>query len=112
MENFKLLKFIFMSLYAAGVTGASFYYFFKLTFSAVPESNANFANLILGFLIGTAISTFLGYFYGSSQSASAAVVGDISKGLSKVDEAAIEAAKTKAVAIVEMAKTKEASSHV
>jgi hypothetical protein len=68
---FAIFKYVFMAMYATGVTAASFWYFFKLTFGVVPEDNQNFANLILGFLIGTAISTFLGYFFGASQSASA-----------------------------------------
>jgi ABC-type nitrate/sulfonate/bicarbonate transport system permease component len=57
-----------MMIYATGVTGASFWYFFAITFNKVPEDNIQNSNLILGFLIGSAISTFLGYYFGMSQS--------------------------------------------
>lgn len=63
-----VIKLIFMMVYAAGVTAASFYYFFAITFSPVPEDNIQNSNLILGFLFGSAISTFLGYYFGTSQS--------------------------------------------
>lgn len=65
---FDLFKFIFMALYAAGFTGASFWFFFKIVFGTIPDDNQQYANLILGFLIGSGISTFLGYYYGMSQS--------------------------------------------
>lgn len=63
-----IVKLCFMMLYATGVTGASFWYFFAITFNKVPEDNVQNSNLILGFLIGSAISTFLGYYFGMSQS--------------------------------------------
>ncbi len=68
MKAADIMKLIFMMLYATGVTTASFYYFFAITFSPVPEDNIQNSNLILGFLIGSAISTFLGYYFGMSQS--------------------------------------------
>ncbi len=68
MKAADIMKLIFMMLYATGVTVASFYYFFAITFSPVPEDNIQNSNLILGFLIGSAISTFLGYYFGMSQS--------------------------------------------
>ena len=63
-----IIKLIFMMVYATGVTVASFVYFFAITFRTVPEDNIQNSNLILGFLIGSAISTFLGYYFGTSQS--------------------------------------------
>ncbi len=69
MKSIDTIKLIFMMLYSAGVTAASFVYFFAITFSKVPEDNIQNSNLILGFLIGSAISTFLGYYFGTSQSA-------------------------------------------
>ncbi len=68
MKAADIMKLIFMMLYATGVTAASFYYFFAITFKTVPEDNIQNSNLILGFLIGSAISTFLGYYFGMSQS--------------------------------------------
>lgn len=68
MKAADIMKLIFMMFYATGVTIASFYYFFAITFNTVPEDNIQNSNLILGFLIGSAISTFLGYYFGMSQS--------------------------------------------
>jgi hypothetical protein len=68
MKTPDMIKLIFMMVYATGVTIASFWYFFSITFSKVPEDNVQNSNLILGFLIGSAISTFLGYYFGMSQS--------------------------------------------
>ncbi len=59
-----------MALYAAGVTAASFYFFFRIVFGTIPDENQQYANLILGFLIGSGIPTFLGYYFGMSQSTS------------------------------------------
>jgi hypothetical protein len=68
MKPADFIKLIFMMIYSVGVTGASFWYFFKITFDKIPEDNVQNSNLILGFLIGSAISTFLGYYFGMSQS--------------------------------------------
>jgi len=68
-----IFKYVFMALYAAGVTSASFYFFFQIVFGKIPEDNQQYANLILGFLIGSGIPTFLGYYFGMSQSSPAKV---------------------------------------
>ena len=70
-KDYGLFKFIFMAIYALGVTAASFSYFFKVTFGEIPEANTSYANYILWFLTGTAITSFLVYYFGSSQSTSA-----------------------------------------
>ena len=41
-------------------------YFFCVTFVQLPEGGQNFANIILGFLLGTAVATIIGFFYGNS----------------------------------------------
>ncbi len=41
-------------------------YFFAVTFLPIPPAAESFANIILGFLLGTCVSTVIGYFYGSS----------------------------------------------
>lgn len=69
MKAIDIGKLIFMALYAAGVTAASFIFFFRIVFGTIPEDNQQYANLILGFLIGSGIPTFLGYYFGMSQSA-------------------------------------------
>lgn len=42
-----------------------------ITFMAIPEKNIRFADTILGFLLGTLISTIIQFFYGSSNSSKA-----------------------------------------
>ena len=41
-------------------------YFFCVTFIHLPEGGKDFANIILGFLLGTAVATIIGFFYGNS----------------------------------------------
>lgn len=41
-------------------------YFFAVTFLPIPPAGENFANIILGFLLGTAVSTIINFFFGSS----------------------------------------------
>ena len=43
-------------------------YFFCVTFITLPEGGRDFANIILGFLLGTAVATIISFFYGSSKS--------------------------------------------
>ena len=43
-------------------------YFFCVTFAPLPEGGRDFANIILGFLLGTAVATIISFFYGSSKS--------------------------------------------
>lgn len=43
-------------------------YFFAVTFGTVPASGKDFGNIILGFLLGTAVATIISFFYGSSKS--------------------------------------------
>jgi hypothetical protein len=42
-------------------------YFFSVTFLVVPAEGRDFANIILGFLVGTAVTTIFAFFYGSSK---------------------------------------------
>ena len=46
----------------------SMIYFFAITFGQVPASGKDFGNIILGFLLGTAVATIISFFYGSSKS--------------------------------------------
>ena len=41
-------------------------YFFFVTFYPMPSAGKDFALTILGFLLGTAVATILGFFYGSA----------------------------------------------
>ena len=44
----------------------SFLYFFCITFAPIPESSTRIADTITGFLIGTVITTIIGFYFGSS----------------------------------------------
>jgi len=48
-------------------SGISAAYFFAVTFISLPEGARDFANIILGFLLGTAVAAILQFFYGSSK---------------------------------------------
>lgn len=62
--NFIYVLTIFWSL-------ASSIYIAWITFGKIPQENTRFADTILGFVLGTAISSIFGYFYGTSRSSSA-----------------------------------------
>lgn len=42
-------------------------YFFSVTFLPLASEGKDFANIILGFLLGTAVATIIGFFYGNSK---------------------------------------------
>lgn len=52
--------------YAWFITIVSFIYFFAVSFMPVENRNRDFINIILGFLIGTAVNSLIRFFYGSS----------------------------------------------
>ncbi len=56
----------FSQSYAWFLTGASFLYFFLVSFMPIENRNRDFINIILGFLIGTAVNSLIRFFYGSS----------------------------------------------
>ena len=58
-KRFTYLFASFWSLFAAG-------YIALITFVSIPTANVRFADLILGFLLGTVISTIINYMFGSS----------------------------------------------
>lgn len=43
-------------------------YILWITFASIPEENVRFADTILGFLLGTVVSTIINFFLGSSAS--------------------------------------------
>jgi hypothetical protein len=47
-------------------------YFFCVTFINMPLGGQHFADVILGFLLGTAVATIIGFFYGNSSSGGSA----------------------------------------
>lgn len=63
----------FSQHYAWFITIVSFAYFFIVSFAPVENRNRDFINIILGFLIGTAVNSLIRFFYGSSNKAQEAV---------------------------------------
>lgn len=60
----------FSAYFAAISVLLGFAYLFLVTFIPIPQANQRFADIILGFLMGTVISTILTYYFGSSKSSS------------------------------------------
>ena len=56
----------FTQMYAWFLTVVSFLYFFLVSFMPVENRNRDFINIILGFLIGTAVNSLIRFFFGSS----------------------------------------------
>lgn len=63
----------FTQYYAWFITVISFVYFFMVSFMPVDNRNRDFINIILGFLIGTAVNSLIRFFYGSSNKSQEAV---------------------------------------
>ena len=63
----------FAQAYAWFITIASFVYFFLVSFVPIENKSRDFVNIILGFLIGTAVNSLIRFFYGSSNKSQEAV---------------------------------------
>lgn len=63
----------FSQNFAWFLTVVSFLYFFLVSFMPVDNHNRDFINIILGFLIGTAVNSLIRFFYGSSNKSQEAV---------------------------------------
>ena len=59
----------FSQNYAWFITSVSFVYFFMVSFMPVDTRNRDFINIILGFLIGTAVNSLIRFFFGSGNKA-------------------------------------------
>lgn len=59
----------FAQNYAWFITVASFIYFAAVSFMPIDNHNRDFINIILGFLIGTAVNSLIRFFFGSSNKA-------------------------------------------
>ncbi len=57
-------------LMAAVIVFLTFLYQFFLTFVPIPSGGEDFARTAQGFLLGTALSTIITYFWGSSKGSS------------------------------------------
>jgi hypothetical protein len=56
----------FTQQYAWFLSIVTFLYFFIVSFVNIENKNRDFVNIILGFLIGTALNSLIRFFYGSS----------------------------------------------
>jgi hypothetical protein len=56
----------FTQNYAWFLSIVTFAYFFIVSFVQIENKNRDFVNIILGFLIGTALNSLIRFFYGSS----------------------------------------------
>jgi len=63
----------FTQMYAWFLTVVSFIYFFAVSFIPIDNHNRDFINIILGFLIGTAVNSLIRFFFGSSNKSQEAV---------------------------------------
>lgn len=70
----------FSQKYAWFITIISFVYFFMVSFMPVENRNRDFINIILGFLIGTAVNSLIRFFFGSSNKSQE----DVDKKMEKV----------------------------
>jgi ABC-type nitrate/sulfonate/bicarbonate transport system permease component len=63
-DHGQIFKYAFAALWSVFSMG----YITIITMTDIPEKNIRFADTVLGFLLGTIVSTIIGYFFGSSQS--------------------------------------------
>jgi hypothetical protein len=63
-DNFSK-RFIYYYAIFWGVVSAAF--IFIILFAEIPEKNSHYVDTLMGFLIGTIISTIIAFFYGSSK---------------------------------------------
>lgn len=56
----------FLFHFAYAWSGFAMLYLFGVTFFHIPEKNQHIVDTAVGFLLGTIIAGFIGYFYGSS----------------------------------------------
>lgn len=63
----------FTQHYAWFLSIVTFAYFFIVSFANIENKNRDFVNIILGFLIGTALNSLIRFFYGSSNKSQEAV---------------------------------------
>ena len=63
----KISKEDFRKYLAAFFSIAALLYMAAITFCTIPEANVNNSNIILGFLISTALATVIGFYFGASE---------------------------------------------
>lgn len=60
--------FIYYYSWFWGICSAT--YFFTVTLVQLSTTGQHYADIIVGFLLGTAVATIIGYFYGNSKGSS------------------------------------------
>jgi hypothetical protein len=56
----------FLLIFAAISTAICFAYIFLITFAVIPKGNERYADICLGFILGTFLATIVQFFYGSA----------------------------------------------
>jgi len=57
----------FMQRFAIYVTSLAFLYIFAASFLEIPKENTRFVDTVLGFILGTVVSTIVQFYYGTSR---------------------------------------------
>jgi len=75
----------FVYYFATAVLLFSVVYISAITFCKIPEENIRFADTILGFLLGTLLTTIINFFFGTSKSSQSkdTVISDVVKHITK-----------------------------
>jgi hypothetical protein len=60
----------FLMYFAIGWSVCAALYIAFITFASIPTANVRFADTILGFVLGTVVSTILNFFFGSAHGSS------------------------------------------
>jgi uncharacterized membrane protein len=61
----------FIAYFAVGLCLAAMSYIGAITFVSFPKDNAQYANTVLGFIMGTVMASPIAFFFGSSKSSQA-----------------------------------------
>jgi uncharacterized membrane protein len=70
LKEFTTTKHFFRNSLAIVLIAFSIIYITLITFVPIPPENVRFADTIIGFLLGTIVSTIINYYYGSSKGSS------------------------------------------
>jgi len=82
----------FLHVYAVFVTSMTFLYIFAASFLDIPKENTRFVDTVLGFLLGTVISTLVQFYYGTSRGSQLkdAIISNIKRSLNILDDKSID----------------------
>lgn len=66
IQNRSSLSVNFVYIFGGALVALAMVYIFLITWLPIPESSIRFADTILGFFLGTLMSTIINFFFGSS----------------------------------------------